>query len=360
MKNKVIAAVVIIAVGMVSEGQAMAGAATRVAQSFVRIKQLATQKLKAFEKKVDGSTFFCVVGGSMLSGIVLSKYLYNEERREFENPLPLAHLAPEVDKEIKSLFKKHGFVLHKIFDSSPGGLAVGYEDSDKEYMRPFLLLGDLHSAVLAHGQLDICQGKTMITLREEHITAALGHEVDHLIHKDGQVSKELFGGKSWLGDILRGLGFISKEEAAFGRQMEERCDRNAPFNVAGREADPEILAVQAENLAHFMEFYVSEEEKMLKEIPSEFVADVVKILDHPLCSDRVVYLKELASMFRLQKAVQEVQQQLKKRREESMTGKVAAFAKQQRELFGKLVRGEVKTHSDFPPLKMTRSFEKHS
>lgn len=136
-------------------------------------------------------------------------------------------------------------------------------------------------------------------------------------------------------DALPFIHSFCKEQ----RDIEKRADLNAAYNSAGRDADPEILAQHVEDLICWLRFTdIFVDQRRLKgKKPEEYA-----LLDHPLVPVRVAYLKKLAAGFRQQKAVQVIQQSLKKQKEERLISKVSAFAKQQREELGKLFRGELK------------------
>jgi hypothetical protein len=260
---------------------------------------------------------------------------------------PLSPLTAEIEQEIKKGFSERGFKVKIKNDlkvtaaipSSNGGILVG--------------IGELERSVLMHDRLDVCCGTTRTFLETKHIKAVLfGHELDHLMHQDSKV----FASKAeeMMELILKNPGdkelfrALMLSYANYRRECEERCDRNAAYNLAGKDADPEILAQHAEDLAHYCSFISRKEERCMPLLESkarELNMTVEEMLEHPLCSVRVAYLQELAAQFRRQK---------------TLSFKVAAWPKQQWEEFRKLVRGQVKPQSDFPPLKMTRSFEKHS
>ncbi len=344
MKNKIIMVLLLAAVGFGQDAQAMAGMVGKCRQIFARKKEV----IRDAVVRVAINTLIATCLRETLS-YYAEKKLY--EIIERESPAPL---LSETEEEIQVWFRKHG--LYPEINNTVNATAVQELPDGKTQ----LAISELDRCVLEHGRLDVCRGMSTVTLEKKHVMAVLsGHEVDHLLYHDSvkkrirhEAMEEELKKNPDDEELAKALKLAFLKE---NREIEERADRNAAYNFAGRDADPEILAQHTEHLAHYLSFLIPLEQKYLaskKPIADRHKVEPEELIDHPLASVRVAYLKELAAEFRAKKALQMQQEALKKQQEESISFKVATFAKQQREELGKLFRGELekKVHKNYGEL----------
>lgn len=255
-------------------------------------------------------------------GMSVSYYLYRKEVNEakilevqsapgFKEMVKEGgvELPSDAYREIKDLFKRHGFPIEfekwEEFKGKPvSSMAVRKIFPTNKVI---LFFSPLDVTILGWGELSVCQGKKRAILTKDHLIGVVGHEIDHLKYDDQHNLVEKFYNhwyyKDWLGDVFLRIfkHKISKEESAYRRAFEERSDKNATYNVIGREGDPEMLAYYCEKLVEYMRFFEDKEKTHLERIKNnKDYLDMVERRSHPFVCERIDYLTKLAAELRRQ------------------------------------------------------------
>lgn len=303
MKNKMIMVILMVSAGVGQEAGAMAGAVKKVVLKNPRIVEM-------------------IVGGSLVGGSGVSFLSYEREKLTLKEEPPkdelseklkkigkiieeqntLSPLAPAIEKEVKALFSKYGFFPEVDNRTNVTGVSV---------LPDQLAICERDRCILAHGRLDVCRGTMRMTLEKKHVMAILGgHEVDHVLHHDAAKKHEIAWEVESKNEEERKIIYAKHQ-----REMEERSDRNAAYNLAGRDADSEILAQHTEEVAHYFSFNVPLEERELRGLKDEDIVKINRYRSHPLSSVWVKYLTELAAEFRAKKKLHTPPENLQKSEE---------------------------------------------